>query len=304
MTQIVGYVTAHAYSGTTLLSFVLGAHPDIATVGEMRGVAAGISVDSFSCSCGQLIRDCAFWARLADEMRGEGLPFDVDQFDLRFRSPGLPFSDRLLRAGPRGPLLETARSLAVTLHAPSRRELKRLLHRNATFIKIVSRLTGRPVFIDTSKRPGRALHLSRIPNFEMRVLHVVRDPRAVAVSCMRNLGMKLGQATGSWKKLQLEAERLKRHFPARQWMTLRHEDLCSDPKGALSRVHNFLGVRPFPPPTEFRASEHHVIGNRMRLSGESQIRLDERWRQTLTAEQARDCLRELGAVARRYDYVD
>jgi hypothetical protein len=53
---------------------------------------------------------------------------------------------------------------------------------------------------------------------------------------------------------------------------------------------------------DFRAVEQHIIGNRMRLSATSEIRLDERWQTELTPEQIRAVERIAGAELRRYGY--
>ena len=36
---------------------------------------------------------------------------------------------------------------------------------------------------------------------------------------------------------------------------------------------------------DFRSVDHHIIGNQMRLSSTSEIRLDESWKKALTPEQ-------------------
>jgi len=48
--------------------------------------------------------------------------------------------------------------------------------------------------------------------------------------------------------------------------------------------------------------EQHIIGNRMRLSNTSEIRLDEKWKTALTPEQMKAIESRVGAMNRRYGY--
>lgn len=296
----VTYVMAHAYSGTTLLSLLLGHHPRIATVGEMSGIAAGIEVSTYSCSCGALLVRCPLWTSVIAEMAALGLPFDLEDFDLRFRARRAPLSDRVLRAGTLGRLGEAAREVALNVLPGARRDLPRVLRRNEAFVEVVTRLLGRSHFVDISKRPGRALHLRRIRTFDLRVVHMVRDVRAVAYSCFKNQGMSAGEAALSWLQLQRQAERSRWYFPDNRWLLLRHEDLCAEPKPSLDALFGFIGVQPRPPAD--RLPEHHVIGNRMRLVPELEIRLDESWKTALQPGQLREIDRIAGEANRCYGY--
>jgi hypothetical protein len=295
------YMLSHSFSGSTLLSFLLGAHPQIATIGEML-IAEGIDWETFVCSCGRVIKDCPFFTAVSREMAARGIPFDVLRPDLDFlQSEGL--ARRVLAAEPRGPVLEAAREAALRLLPAARHALARTLDRNQAAVEVMTGLQGGRAFVDSSKRPGRLLHLRRIPSFDVRVIHLVRDPRAVACSSMKNVGRTAEQGARSWMDMAGLAERIRRRFPDERWLTLRYEDLCQNPDAALDRVCRFIGVTPGFRVPDFRAFEHHIIGNRMRLSGTSEIRLDERWKTTLTPDQIREVDGIAGETARQYGYT-
>src|SRR5262245_15835033 len=97
MTNFV-YLMGHGYSGSTLLTFLLNSHHDIATVGE-TGIAprSRTRLDEFLCSCGERIALCPFWRRVAHEMAGRGFPFDVRDGSLLARSTAA-LSARLVAA--------------------------------------------------------------------------------------------------------------------------------------------------------------------------------------------------------------
>ncbi len=297
------YVAAHAFSGSTLTALLLGSHPQIATVGE-SSVTPTIDIEQYLCSCGSPIRQCAFWRQVAERMAEQGFVFDIGQPRLQFRGSregGL--ADRLLRAGPRGRILETVRSLGLRWLPQARTELAELCARNEAFVRAVTSVAGRPVFLDTSKHPNRLLHLLRIPALEVRVIHLIRDPRAVANSCRKNLGIDCALAARSWARLMRATRRVRRFVPRNRWLEVRYESLCLELDETLGRVCRFLDLPRLTPPPRVSGDAQHIIGNRMRLRALSEIRLDERWKQELTAEQVRDVDAIASRWYRRYGYV-
>lgn len=302
MTRIV-YIMGHGYSGSTLLTFLLGTHPEIATIGEL-GIAplAKTTPEEYLCSCHSPVRECGFWREVSREMEKRGHAFDIWDADLDFRARGGGVADVILRAVQRGPVLETARSVGMTVVPRARRELSRILSRIRALAEIVTGLKGSSVFLDASKRPERATIMRRASDMDIRVIHLVRDGRAVAWSTMKNLGVGPEEAAASWVKDNWASEQARRYFPSYHWLRLRHEDVCADPLGTLMKVHAFIGVTPRNGAHKFREIEQHIIGNRMRLSSASEIRLDERWKTALTPEQMALIEGKVRPLNRKYGY--
>lgn len=295
------YVMSHAFSGSTLMSFLLGAHPEIATVGEL-GIAPGIDVEDFLCSCGQPIRTCPFWKSVSASMEERGLDFDVRRAGLRFRVEGDVVADRLLRAGTRGRILELIRAVAIRVWPNAHWELRRLLHRHESLVAVVAKIRNRDVFVDISKRPGNLIHLRRIQAFDVRVIRLMRDARAVVSSCMKNLGMTPEEAARSWMRFFEESENAIRLFDSACNRTIRYEDLCVNPVSVLAEIQRWIGVTPYSQVPDFRAVEHHIIGNRMRLQSVSEVRLDDSWRRSLTKSELELVEQIAGTVNRRLGY--
>lgn len=308
MTKVV-YIMGHGYSGSTLLTFLLSTHPQIASIGEL-GIAPRSKEDlvpeEYLCSCRAPVRDCGFWQRVSQEMAERGHTFDIWEADLEFRARdggvagGL--TDVLLRAVQRGPVLEKVRDAGLHLIPGARRERDRVLSRIESLVDVVSRIKGCEVFLDSSKRPERATLMQRSGNFDMRVIHLVRDGRAVSWSTMKHLKVGPHDAARSWLADNQGSEHARRYFPPDRWMTLRYEDLCADPNGTLARIHAFAGLPSRNGFHNFRAIDHHIIGNQMRLSSTSEIRLDESWKQALTPEQMTAIDRLVAPLNRRYGY--
>lgn len=304
MTRIV-YIMGHGYSGSTLLTFLLGTHPEIATIGEL-GIApqAKTTPDEYLCSCHRPVRECGFWQTVSQEMARRGHAFDIWDADLDFRVRGGGVADVILRAVQRGPILETARSVGLAVVPRARRELSRVLSRIQALAEVVTTLRGSHVFLDASKRPERATLMRRGSDMDIRVIHLVRDGRAVSWSTMKNLGVGPEEAARSWVIDNFASEAARRHFPTANWMRLRHEDVCADPLGTLMKIHAFAGVTPRNGYHNFRGIDQHIIGNRMRLSSTSEIRLDDRWKTALTPDQMAIIESKVAPLNRRYGYGD
>jgi hypothetical protein len=277
------YLMSHGFSGSTLLTFLLGAHPEIATVGEM-GIApkAGIHPDEYVCSCQKLIGQCDFWRRVSSAMRERGYDFDIRRGGLLLDPDSDDLSDRLLASALRPSFMEQARRLAIQVVPTPRAKMREVIARNDAFAEVVCGLKRCRTFVDASKRPERAVRLLESSALKLRVLHLVRDARAVSYSCVKNLGYTIEEGARSVAAMHTYCTRAREYFPSDAWLTIRYEDLCTDVHGELARIFDFLGVANVTI-GDFRASDHHVIGNRMRLDRTSQIALDDTWRAALTA---------------------
>lgn len=295
------YITSPSFSGSTLLTFLLGAHPKVATIGELKGQALG-NLAEYACSCGALILECPFWRRVGEAFARRGEAFDPAEFRTHFRRRGHPWSDRLLRARVRGPLLETVRSAALGLSPATRRFHRATIDRNRLFVDVLMELEQASLFADGSKDPVRLKFLHDAGHWDLFVIHLVRDGRGTANSYRKHYGMTVAEASWEWRKTHEECARLARRFPGERWMRVMYEDLCRRPRETLDEVFRFLGLDPREATRDYRAVEQHIIGNAMRLGASSEITLDEKWRAALTPGDLRTFEDIGGAMNRRFGY--
>ena len=115
--------------------------------------------------------------------------------------------------------------------------------------------------------------------------------------------LSMTEAAREWRRCLRSAEYVLANVEASRWMQVHYEELCGDPDKTLRRIHDFLGTDPARAADKFRETEHHVIGNGMRLDSTSAVALDERWKSVLTEEDLVAFAREAGAVNRRYGYL-
>ena len=182
-------------------------------------------------------------------------------------------------------MLDGIRDKLVLCHPTWNRILGGIDQRNTAFMRTIIALTGKPVLACAAKDPIRVRFLNRIPELDIKVLHLVRDPRGYVSSALKNRNERIESAIRSWNRCAGHMERLSRVLRPDQLMLLRYEDLCADVDGQMARIARFAGVEPMSGPIRFREVEHHIVGNRMRLSDSSEVTLDEIWRKRLDSVQ-------------------
>ncbi|MHC4116295.1 MAG: sulfotransferase family protein [Planctomycetota bacterium] len=296
------YIMGASHSGSTLLAMLLGSHPQATTVGDTGGTIDRKAF-GYRCSCGREAAKCPFWRRIADNMGRRGLDLDVSDFGTRFRFPENRFIDRVLRAEYRGPVMEAVRDSLLWLSAGWRRQFRGIVERNIALVEAVTEVTDSQVLVDSSKLPLRLKFLLRIPALEVKVIHLVRDGRAVAQTYIEHHGWSVMKSAIEWRRDVLEEEELLARLGRERWLQVRYEDLCSDPQGQLEKLCVFLNMDPARVNVDFRSAGLHVFGNGMRLSSEPRILLDDKWLTALTDAEISTIERLAGAELKKYGYA-
>jgi Sulfotransferase family len=319
------YVLAPSHSGSTLLAMLLGSHPDVATVGELN-LSAIDDRDRYICSCGQPLRSCPFWKRISAGMGARGIRFDVTRAGTDYRHVPSAYARRLLQPLHRGRLLEACRDAGLAMSRAWRRTVPEVQARNAELVDCISRETGAAVVVDSSKIGVRLKYLLRNPRLDVRVIRLIRDGRAVAVSYVdpaafadaRDPRLRGGGTGGSrqgerlpmpaaareWRRSQEEAAAIIRRLPPSQWIETRYEWLCEHTEDTLRAIFRFLGVDPDRGRPGFRSAGQHVIGNGMRLDTAADVRLDMRWMRAFTERERARFEPVAGALNRRLGYAE
>ncbi|MDQ2694036.1 MAG: sulfotransferase [Pseudomonadota bacterium] len=299
MTKTIAYLSASPYSGSTLLAFLLNTHPQIVTIGHTTGWDFGAN-DAFPCSCGEPLAQCGFYREIAAAFRAQGLPFSLRDFGTDYRLAASPRLNRLLTTNLSrltSTRLERLRDGVVQRLPWIRGRLARQDRANQTLIGTVLARSGARVFVDNSHDPYRLRHLRRLAEFRLLPIHLVRDPRGVAYSNKRHKGWDVVLSSRLWLRRQADIVRIFREFP--KTLRVYYDDLCDAPDPQLAAIHRFLGLDPQPFGGNFKAGEHHILGNDMRLL-DGQVRSDSRWQSGLTPDEAAAVDRTLTALLARH----
>ncbi|MEJ7707310.1 MAG: sulfotransferase [Nocardioidaceae bacterium] len=226
-------------SGSTLLERLLGETAVMVPLGEVLHVWQRGVVDNDLCGCGQPFRECEFWSAVGDGAFGGWGALDVDRIrELRSRV------DRALKV----PLL--ARS---TLSDEMATAVSEYSGYYAALYAAAIEVSGKSVVIDSSKQVSLPFCLSWSDRLDLKVLHCVRDSRAVVHAWTKimprpeardpNASMPTYSPAAMcayWTLHNAEIDLLgKRNV---QHLRVRYEDLVTDPTGVLGAVLDFLGL--------------------------------------------------------------
>lgn len=313
--QRVLFVGGLGRSGSTLVEKLLNELPATVSVGETvhlweRGVR-----DRERCGCGEGFDDCPRWQAVGDRAFGAWTEVDLHRMiDLRWeedRSRRLPQILRAVRSGRPSPAqreyLDGIRAvlLASAEVAAEERGVDR----------------ADVVVLDSSKHLSTAALLACDPALDLRILHLVRDPRGVAYSWLKTVERpetdggimprySAKRTAGRWVTDNLGFDALAAlGVPT---LRLRYEDVLADPEQRLLEIARFAGaVRPDQTGLEFidgnrahlSTPMHSIAGNPLRFGGtDIELRLDDAWRTELPSGDRRTVELITAPVLRRFGY--
>jgi len=298
------YLTSSGFSGSTLLAFMMGAHPRIATVSEMTGVIEGTDPDNYECSCGRLLKNCDFWKLVSSQVQEIHKDFSYKNFKTRYIPRGDGFIDRLQFSNLRNNKILDVRDYIYQKVPKYYDYVYNITKRNIDLANAILNITSKDIFFDASKSPVRIKFLKRHLECEFKVIHLVKDGRGVFDSRKRyNPEMPDSKAIVSWTRVNRFAERALKYIEKENRYLLLYKDLVTNPEYELTKLCEFIGVEYCPYCLDFRNSDHHIIGNtKMRLGSSTKIYYDEKWRQSLSSEQLKLFDRLAGGINRKYGY--
>jgi hypothetical protein len=272
-------------SGTTLLDAILGEPEPMVSAGELHYLWRGL-VEGWNCGCGEPLRECTTWRAIREEAIGDAgmsrwCELDaIQRAQVRSRPIRLLQLRRRLKASP--PRTESERAIA-----DYRDTLERVY-------RAIGSVMDADVIIDSSKGAHDAAVLAGMPSVRAAAVHLVRDPRAVAHSWTKRIanpalpGGYLEQArppvaAGRWLAWNAAIESVTKPAFDPLFLTLRYEDLCTDPAGSVAGVYELIGRSDVKPAAEadgeVELTPGHAIAGDPRLAARGRIRIEatSRW---------------------------
>lgn len=285
------YVVGYGHSGSTLLDVVLGNHPEIASHGELVNLSRDGWISNEYCSCGERANDCPFWRDVRRAWLERASVDGVESY--------AELQNAFERYGSWPRLLLERRR-------PSPRFRAYAEHTRALF-ETLREVSGKPILLDSSKVPLRAFALAMTPGVDLRLVHLVRDGRGVAVSLDRK-NCPVWRTALLWTRANLASEWVLRRLDPGKSVRIRYENLIADPKDALDKIGKVARVDLTEVADALSAGDvmeigHNIAGNRLRHSKSVCLQPGAGdWRGALSAGKQRLFWALAGWLVRRYGY--
>jgi|SRR5215211_2774507 len=279
------YVAGSGRSGSTLLGRILGQIEGFVWVGELQYIWERGLIENRLCSCGLSFKECPVWGAILSHAFGGSDRINAEE---------------LLGLHERGPrfrhvvLAPTRKSVHTKVAQMG--EYKGALEKLYRAVQSVSRSR---VIVDTSGSPAYGQVLQDVPGIDLYVLHLVRDPRAVAYSWAFRRKPKMAgwdlndimtphgpvESSLVWLGGNFAVERFWGREPER-YMLLRYEDFVQSPLSSVKNILRFLGDETEPPFVNERevslTVSHTFSGNPDRFQiGPIKIEPDEGWKREM-----------------------
>lgn len=299
MTRVL-FIGGIGRSGSTLFERVLGELPQVCALGEVANLWQRMQRGDERCGCGVRLDSCDFWRAAGDHAFGGWHNVDLTRVrELQAaveRIRNIPWLGRSRLAGPRRALVDE------------------LVEHYVRIYDAAAALTGAQLLVDSSKSPGLAFCLRWASGIDLRVVHLMRDPRGVAYSFTKQVPRPEADGVAwmprrspaasavHWSTHNLAISLLARagragpagghRVPVHR---VHYERFLADPPGTVRAVGAAAGLELAGADLAYlrgRRAElgtiHSVAGNPMRFTvGEVPLRHDGAWRTHLPQRQRR-----------------
>jgi len=201
-----------------------------------------------TCACGKLFIDCNYWNTIREKLR---LKYGSDNININTNSNN-NFSEN-----------------------------------NYSFISTILNHSGKKYYLDSSKNLARLQGYLASDLFNVYIIHLIRDGRAVAYSNTKPVNVEARIAQGKknlsfknyllgWQENNLLIRELFKNNP--NYIISRYEDIVTKPKEEISKILSILDLSFENDQIEkWHEGQHNVDGNRMKWSESSKIEADQKY---------------------------
>jgi hypothetical protein len=281
-------------------------HHGFCSMGELYFIWERSFSKNQLCGCGLPFRECPFWETVSQEAFGVSLSeVDADRAIELKDDIGWKRYMLLRRISPP--------------HGRYRTVLRAYGDLMARLYRGIASASSAMAIVDSSKDPVHGFLLSETPGFEVHVVHLVRDPRAVAFSWRRSRKRPeihwteeempkehIFTSSMRWTGENAMVEALGRS--AASYCRIRYEDFVVDPDATLDKIfapyawmeNRSTGLRDLAVDLE---PTHTVSGNPMRFQhGKIELRIDSEWQRVMTPGDQRRVTAIAWPLMSRYGY--
>lgn len=260
------FMLSNWYSGATLFAILLNNHNQVTCNGETFPFRPK-DADNYICSCGKSLIECEFYKEAAAHMiDNEKRTWDREVFVVLLQFSKNTIIDKWLKSFRH---MYQLPDITIDLFPKYRRKTKRFLDAHLQFFVNSCEHEGSTVYVDGTKSVRRAELFSKHSKSPFKIIHLIRDGRGFCYSYIKNNRLpkeKLPQAAKAWLEYIQLVDIFSFRHPNIPVMTIRHEDLCRNPKAGSSDICEFLELFFDDNMSKGINKQYHILGNVMRKS--------------------------------------
>ncbi len=291
------YIGGQTRSGSTLIARLMGEMDGFVNCGELTHFWRPFLQNTL-CGCGLPFDACPFWTNITTT--GFGRKSSID-------------ADLLLRTKH---MFERPRSVLQLLNPfrvhPMPEEFVTYVDFLRNLYQSILSVSGGRVVVDSSKSSRYLETLADLEDTDLRVLHLVRDSRAVAYSWQRRRPDGCPEVSPirlawDWNVQNIATEIVGKRLGKERYLRMLYEDAVADPVFALKSICEFMSEPisslDFLNAPLLQIPVHHTVnGNPDRFKTEFFIRADNEWKEHMDKKQQNAVLRVSRWLMRRYGY--
>lgn len=291
------YFTGSGRSGSTILNIILDNHPDIFGGGELQNMGDVYNKDKI-CSCGEAPVTCEFWSSVMndwlDSIQDSNIQTGLSKWK-QFESY------KSIKAWLR---IWSGLSLEST-------EVQDYLNNTYSFFNMLRKHSGKSTILDISKNPLRAWALLNHPKIDLRLVHLVRDGRAVAWSLEKKAKREgnprnISKSALFWLLVNRQSNYVRKK--AKNAVLIRYEDFAKNPIQTLNKIGEVSGLD-LKPITDMVSTDslfqisHVVAGNRIRKASTIKLNFnDDEWIEKLNPDYQKKFYNITRSTMKSYGY--
>jgi len=293
------YILGTGFSGSTLLSLVLGTQKGVLNLGEVWALENDY-VENRKCSCGKNVMNCNYWQWIINSYQKFVSDYDQDQIfdfihgqkDSDFVFNGLTLRQRVLHH--------------LTLDSYllfGRKNVHHYRYKNYIFFKFILNLFKNKYeyVVDSSKSVDRLMILNTSNLFDIFVIFLTRDGMSIVGKqinnssslFLRNLGIKTFEKTIRWELLIRRCLKCLEKLNGKKCYRTTYEKFSTKTEHIVSEICMLLDIDYNPNSLDrnsneyFSRSKQHIFtGNSLieKLNCIDEIKYIERWKSMLTSK--------------------
>lgn len=247
-----------------MLENILSKSNEVVSVGELHHLDSHLhkgkwgSSWNWKCSCGESFDSCKFWTKVFKDMNV--LDFDdIKNTEVKYEK------------------------LSGAVEESKRQATLELLDRIYTS---VFNTTGVKVVVDSSKRPLQGKAIYENSSFNVKILYLKRDLRAVVISKNKwsmkfyDKSLDLYKVLWSSYKHRINCKKVLREVRDEDLYVINYEHMLSDLQFNLDSISSFVGFSTFRVPEYTVLDNDHTIGGTPGRFEKRKIKLDSQWKKT------------------------